>query len=379
MNSDNQMDELFKDRLRNYPSSVPSDMWVRIMEQKKRDRVFWLFFRLLAIGILALGVTGGYYLLIQKKSIAAIPQGNVKVNPSPITADTLKSGLAKSSSGQDQMRIPHIDAAHTKTDQKRKEKKYYSVESERTNRSKSENPDPLPFGNANRNLSAPKDSMVTKENKLENNKDSLYKKPLVKTPAADSSQNKEVKKPEPEKNLHNRKWFLDLYVSPDYPIIHPQEEYEQSKLSYSIGIKLNRSLGKHFSVKTGIQFSQVNIGGDDSLTQGNTLHLMRLDLPVLAGYSLGNDNLRTTFNGGLVLNLYSWLSGTYLQDFFKTNTGLSVYLGVNFDTKINERISVFAEPYYRYQLTPMTVSSISNLKFIDVVGINIGARYFFKK
>ncbi len=100
---------------------------------------------------------------------------------------------------------------------------------------------------------------------------------------------------------------------------------------------------------------------------------MRLDLPVLAGYTMGKENLKTTINGGAIFNLNTWPHG-----FFKTNTGVSLYLGVNFEEKINDKFSLFAEPYYRYQLTNMTADTISILKFIDVVGINIGVRYYFK-
>ena len=96
-------------------------------------------------------------------------------------------------------------------------------------------------------------------------------------------------------------------------------------------------------------------------------------MPVLAGYTIGKENLKTTVNGGVIFNLYTWP-----HDFFKINTGVSLYLGIDFEEKINEKFSLFAEPYYRYQLTNMTADTISYLKFVDVVGINIGARYFFK-
>jgi hypothetical protein len=79
------------------------------------------------------------------------------------------------------------------------------------------------------------------------------------------------------------------------------------------------------------------------------------------------------------MNLYSWPRRNAMPDFIKTNTGMSLYVGVNFEKRINERFSLFSEPYYRYQLTSMTISSISSFKFIDVAGINIGARYYFKK
>ena len=234
---------------------------------------------------------------------------------------------------------------------------------------------------ASTNSSVQADSNVVKENNIEHKNDSLGKKsflkeatPVVKMTITDSSQGKDFKKTETINKSNKRKWYLDLYASPDYPFVSPPLENEQSKLSYTIGIKLNRTLGEHFSIKAGIQYSQVIIIGDSVGSPENPLHIVRLDLPVLAGYTMGKDNLKTTVNGGAIFNLTTWPHG-----FFKTNTGVSLYLGVNFEEKINDKFSLFAEPYYRYQLTPMTGDTISTLKFIDVVGINIGARYYFKK
>ncbi len=152
-----------------------------------------------------------------------------------------------------------------------------------------------------------------------------------------------------------------------------------SKLSYTIGIRINRSIGKHFSLKTGIQYSQINIIGDDSVFGGATIHIKRLDLPVLVGYSFGKGDIKTTINGGVLFNLNSSVSPESAQTFFENNLGLSLYLGVNFEKKVKEKLSLFVEPYYRYQLNPMTISSVQNVKFIDIAGISFGARYYFKK
>jgi hypothetical protein len=385
MISDNQMDEFFKGRFRDYPSTVPEDMWERIMEKKKRDRMFWLFFfRLLCIVILSLTLAAGYFIFNQRKTSSAIGMDSRKINQIPVTADTLKANSSKATSsglstGQDQMQPPQINEGDKKTKQKDKTRINYSdnFDSVKTNAksnsasSKSVNIYMAQPGHAVYSKSTdPKNEI---ENKTEVKKDSVDNKPSAKANTPDSSKVKDLKKPETKNKSNNRKWYLDLYASPDYPIVTPNE-FEQPKLSYTLGIRLNRSLGQHFSLKTGIQYSRVNIAGDSLF-----VHLMRFDLPVLAGYTVGNEKLKTTFNGGAILNLYSWLSGNNSSDFFKTNTGLSLYLGVNFETKINEKFSLFGEPYYRYQLTSMTVSSVPIMKFIDIVGINIGARYYFKK
>jgi hypothetical protein len=385
MISDNQTDIFFNDRLQNYPSAVPADMWDRIAEKKKRDRMIWLFFlRLFALVILSSALAGGYFIINQKKSSSAIGMDSSKINHAPIITDTIKASVSNLPAGRDQVQLQQINEVSKKTNRKEKPRinyldKFDHAKKHTQNNAISSKQENTLAQSTTVISSTLTDSNVAKENKTEEKKDSVSKGPFVKAATLDSSMSKDVKKSDKKNEQNICKWYLDLYASPDYPIISPRNEYEKSKLSYTIGIKLNRSLGKHFSVKTGIQYSQINIGGDDSLSGGNTLHIMRLDLPVLAGYLMGNGNLKTTINGGVIFNLYTWLNGTNLQDFFKTNTGLSLYLGVNFEERINERFSLFGEPYYRYQLTSMTISSISNMKFIDIVGISIGARYYFKK
>jgi len=390
MISDNQMDEFFKGRFRDYPSAVPEDMWERIIEKKKRDRVFWLFFfRLFAIVILSLALVGGYFIFNRKKSVSVIGMDSTKMNHVPVINDSMKARVPGLPIRKDQLKLSQINEVDKKKNQKEKPRVNYSDKFGSAKENTEENAASSKVENTSRvsstpiEFSATKDSNVAKENKMEKGKDGLDKKavviattPIIKATIPDSLQSKDSKKSETKNKSDNRKWNLDLFISPDYPIISPHNDRELSKLSYTIGIKLNRSLGKNFSIKTGIQYSQININARDSF---GIIHLMRLDLPVLAGYSMGNGNLKTTINGGVDFNLYTWLHVTNLQDFFKTNTGLSLYLGVNFEDKINDRFSLFSEPYYRYQLTSMTISSVSSMKFIDIVGINIGARYYFKK
>ena len=173
------------------------------------------------------------------------------------------------------------------------------------------------------------------------------------------------------------KWSLDLYASPDYPIVHG-EPWITTKLSYTVGLRVNRSFGTHFSGKLGVQFSQINLIFADSNVVSGSYHLKSIDLPVLAGYSWGNETLGMTINAGVVFNLYSWQTGEDVNA-FKTNTGLSLYLGFNVKKQISDRIDLFTEPFYRYRLSSMTTSSVYYAKFIDVAGLSFGVRYHFKK
>jgi hypothetical protein len=379
MISDNKTDIFFNDRLQNYPSAVPPNMWNRIVEKKKRDRMIWLFFsRLFVLFILSSALAGGYFIFNQKKSASAIGMDSRKINHMPIFTDTSKDIVSNLPAAHDHIQLPQINEVSKKPNQKKGKQINYLDKFDHAKRNTQNNAVSSKQENTLAQ-SAPiisstlTDSNIVKENKTEDKKDSAGKKAFVKANTPDSSKGKDVKKSETKINSNNRKWFLDLFASPDFPFVSPPVENGQSKLSYSIGIKLNRALGKDFSIKTGIQYSQVILIGDSVGSPGNPLHLVRLDLPVLAGYTMGKGNLKTTINGGAIFNLNTWPHG-----FFKTNTGVSLYLGVNFEEKINDKFSLFAEPYYRYQLTPMTGDTISTMKFIDVVGINIGVRYYFK-
>ena len=386
MISDNQMDEFFNSRFRDYPSTVPEDMWERINEKKKRDRMVWLFFlRLFALVILSLTLVGGYFILNQKKSDSAIVKDNIKINQKPVIADSIKGNSSSLSASHYQMLVPQVNEVSNKAKQKGKPQIDYLDKfdhAKKNTQKASSKYNNMPNAQSGQSDPAtPTDSNVVKENETEYKKDALSKKPFVKATAPlikantpDSSQNKDSKKSETKNKSNDRKWYLDLYASPDYPITHG---YAQSKLSYTLGVRINRSFGQHFSVKTGIQYSQINLVGSDSSIGGAILHINRLDLPVLAGYSFGKADIKTTINGGVIFNLSSSVSPESAQGYFENNLGLSLYLGVNFETKINDKFSLFGEPYYRYQLTSMTVSSVPIIKFIDIVGINIGARYYF--
>jgi hypothetical protein len=392
MISDNQMDQFFKDRLEKYSSSIPENMWARIMAKKKRDRMLWLFFsRTVIIALLVFGLTGSYLIFNQKKISDKPSKPDIRNNQPLASANESRANQPILSSAQDQIVVPEINSGGINAMRKSNTRINYfdAADHSKTNSSHHDLLSQTDSGSldiATRKQAAVTDTSVVTNVKV---KDSLDKKSPAKTTGPDSSQSKEVKKPEKKSEQNNTKWYLDLFASPDYPIVAPSPfDQSYSKLSYTIGFKINRAIGKHFSVKTGIQYSQINIVGDDSLFGGATIHLKRLDLPVLVGYSFGGANIRTTINGGAIFNVYSSVSSVPsqnlftpppVQDYFEKNLGVSLYLGVNFEKRIKEKLSLFVEPYYRYQLSSMTISSVQNIKFIDIVGISFGARYYFKK
>jgi hypothetical protein len=363
--SDNQFDELFKNRMLDHRSTVPENMWERIVQKKDRDRkIFIFFFRYLLIAVLAVCLGG-----ILNNS----PFHESKIRSNGNTASA-KVFTAQNREARQQEKITHQESVPVF---KSAAKKIKPIEFAKSN--------PVKTTKDSQSNSEQNDSVVTDSSHSSDQESDSMASPLNKKQTIDSTGAPKSKTPEKNKPLKHKNWYLDLYVSPDFPLNSQTANpyflvQEQMKLSYSFGLKINRSFGKHFSAKIGLEYAQINFSLTDSNgTNTTNNHLRSLDLPVLAGYAIGNNKFRATLNAGLIFNLYSWYKGDSLTNYFKTNTGFSLYLGLNLERKINDRYSVFVEPYYRYRLSSMTISTVEFNKFIDVVGISLGARYYFKK
>jgi hypothetical protein len=424
--SDSQMDEIFENRLTGHESPVPDDMWERINRKKDEDRKGFFFFRLSGLFILGFGIA--YFLLfgIYRSSVKQdgkkdsdhkdkiIPAGaNVKVID-PNLAKSNAPGKETSQPSSDSLQNKHaynayansadsIESAQSYTNSTNatyparnkyrqnintnstgsKRKEPGEVQSKQsgtipgfhiTEAAAASNINNLPDQKANSTTSSVPNSFKedSANSAVVKNSDST-----AKSLAADSLKKTTAKKPDSLKKVVKGKWSMDLYASPDYPIVYG-EPWVITKLSYTGGLRINRSFGKRFSGKIGIQFSQLNYNFTDSNGFSGPNHLLSLDLPVLAGYSWGDKTFGMTINTGVVFNLYSWLHSSS-PSYFKTNTGLSLYLGFNVKKQISDRIDIFTEPYYRYRLSSMTISSVDFAKFIDVAGLSFGARYHFKK
>ena len=392
-------DDSLKNKIRDHRSPVPDDMWERIIQKKDKDRRGFLFFfrwfTLLLLGVCLVG-----YLVMN----------HAKQKNGPAT---------HALSGQD--RKPNVDAlaSHLNKEAVRKEENTTAVTQylpESDKRSYSSNPSPIRkkesyssnpiralkenegnFKSVNdekvvsetaadgaQNSYSERDSLAgRKDDSVLNatgvvNKPVPVVKPVPEKSPADTTQKASVKKTQQD-SVDGKKWYLDIYASPDWPMDHTVNAASIMKLSYTVGLRINRAFGKHFSGKIGIQFSRINFTYPDTLSylNGEKNHLNSFDLPVLAGYSFGTEKMKMTVTAGGIANLYSFTG--YSGSIFKTNTGLSLYLGYNVEKKVNQKISIYLEPYYRYRLTSMTIEGVDFFKFIDVVGLSFGARFYFLK
>ena len=59
---------------------------------------------------------------------------------------------------------------------------------------------------------------------------------------------------------------------------------------------------------------------------------------------------------------------------FKTNVGVSFIGGVSLYYKMNEKIHLLAEPYFRYSLTPASKETITFKQKYNTAGLRLGLR-----
>ncbi|MBA4139624.1 MAG: outer membrane beta-barrel protein [Segetibacter sp.] len=231
---------------------------------------------------------------------------------------------------------------------------------------------------------------------------------------------------------------LEIYVSPDYTrktinnsagvdeaFLKRKDSTESIRLSFSAGFRLSKTFGNNLLLKAGMQYSQINekfsyrsenerrqttlitirkeilATGDTVIIRDTSMieqigyrvkttynRYRSIDIPLIASYEWGNDNLKAGVSAGVILNLYSWQKGESLDTSyvpvafnkdggrtFKRNIGVGVFTGFNVLKKAGESTYFFAEPYFRYNVSNITNSrSLFNQKF-DVTGLNIGIRY----
>jgi hypothetical protein len=124
-------------------------------------------------------------------------------------------------------------------------------------------------------------------------------------------------------------------------------------------------------------------------TNYNRYHTV--DIPLLLGYEIGNGNLHANFSAGVIANIYSWQKGNTLNDTFgsvsinsngptspyqfKTNMGLSFTGSFSLYGRLQERIQLVAEPYFRFSLSAANKEEITLKQKFHTVGLRLGVRY----
>ncbi|MES2849775.1 MAG: hypothetical protein V4685_12015 [Bacteroidota bacterium] len=226
-------------------------------------------------------------------------------------------------------------------------------------------------------------------------------------------------------------YYIEAYISPDYVIkkysdtansslVAKRKESLNIQSSYSAGIRYTRVFANGMSVRAGLNFSQVN--EKFAYAQGNVVQIVyvintqgdttdsyyvrgtryknsynryrTIDVPLVVGYEMGNGNFHANINAGVVVNLYSWQKGETIDNNgapvsittgkednpyqYKTNIGVGFTSAISLYYKLNDRFHVLAEPYLRYNFSPMNKEVLSIQERFTTIGLRLGIRMDIK-
>lgn len=230
-----------------------------------------------------------------------------------------------------------------------------------------------------------------------------------------------------EKDAAGNKRYFEFYAGPDYALrslqdtansayLQKRKESTKFRSAFSAGIRYTKVFNNSMSVRAGINYSQINekftynqgnvvqvtyiinINGDtigSYTTTGSryksTINRYRsIDIPLVAGYEIGNGKLHANINAGAVVNIYSWQKGDVLDTAgnpvsittgkssspyqFKTNAGVGFIGAVSVYYKLNDRLHLMAEPYFRYNFSPMNKENITLKQKYQTAGLRLGVR-----
>ena len=234
-----------------------------------------------------------------------------------------------------------------------------------------------------------------------------------------------------EKDAAANKKYFEFYAGPDYAFrslqdtansayLQKRKESTKFKSGFSAGVRYTKVFNNSMSVRGGVNFSQINekftfkqgnivqvtyilnANGDtigSYTTTGSryktTINRYRsIDIPLMIGYELGNGRLHANINVGPVINIYSWQKGDVMDASgnpvsittgkgsspyqFKTNAGVGFMGAVSVYYKLNDRLHIMAEPYFRYNLSSMNKESITLKQKYQTAGLRLGIRLDLK-
>jgi hypothetical protein len=239
--------------------------------------------------------------------------------------------------------------------------------------------------------------------KTKDNNESTSKLQITKpaSPAKDSSKKniaqKDTSIQKNKKAAKKKGIFLTVYFSPGIPlntfksdnafytIAHLKAIYKM-KLSYTAEVSIGKKLGKKFSIQSGLRYSQINmkLQGFDSADLNIKGRYSNLNIPFIVGYEIGNANFTTTIHAGIMYDLSASSKGSAVYDstgsavnIYKSNTGISLYFGLGFTKRLNNKINLFSEPYFMYRPSYITKPEILFKQRISLAGVSIGLKYIF--
>ena len=399
-------DQLIRDQFEDHSSPVPADMWQRIEGKDDKDRKALFFWKWYFLGpaFLVLSVVGGQLFFHHASSThPAIPAAPAKIAAPTIptqpaapavsakTAAPAKTATATGSA----IPVTAIPASNGGARPRAQSSQNANFPTTLANPAAPAKTAP-PVG-SNSPASAipatvaapptasgptPAASALASTQSASRQPSDRPSPPPMPPATAGTHQPQSLSCPDPSKKFTKSKgWYLEALGSPDYPIVHSSLDgnsiRELPLLSYTIGIRVTKIFESGFLMTAGLQYSWINLRNKyDSLPLPHQFR--NLDIPLLIGYEKGNDLFKVGIRGGVIFNIHSWpgSSDPYISEYLKSNTGISSYIGLELIRQVNDRISIFAEPYYRHQFSNMFKTPF--VEKIDVAGIFLGLRLTLK-
>lgn len=261
--------------------------------------------------------------------------------------------------------------------------------------------------------------------------------PLNLTDAQHANKIKNVVICPTDRKNRNTDWDLEVFAGPGLGLktvssngasnafLQSKDSAESGSIGYTVGARLVKPLNDHFSLKTGLTFTQHNEkfvyrtenqiktttvvtvrtiirGPGDTLRVNDTSIVQQagfinstvknrfrsIDIPLLASYRWGNDDFSIGIQGGLVFNLSSWYEGVMYDSslapvalnkqgglLYKNKLGWGLMAGLQVSKKIGYSAHVFAEPFFRYHFNNMTQPGAAYQQKINFGGLSVGLRF----
>ena len=234
-----------------------------------------------------------------------------------------------------------------------------------------------------------------------------------------------------------KSWSIELYGSPDYntqkvvaiglntDYLRTLDTTQKVGGGFTVGVHIAKSLNKHLSIKSGLQFKDIiqefnykqnvtktinvfstrsyidNTGAsvnlyDTSSYQQTGYRLKKtfnsfksIQLPLIASWETGNTNWHFALDGGLLLNLVTYYEGATFDPNYnlvplnaketngllKSNFSYNLYGGISLYRSLGTNLEAYVAPYYSYALSNSSTSIIGYNQRFNTGGINFGIRY----
>lgn len=208
---------------------------------------------------------------------------------------------------------------------------------------------------------------------------------------------------------------MDIYLSHDFilqslsgsdeVLKQMRADSETYDYSYSLGARFGFTFPSGMGIKTGLNYSKVNISMNYDDTDGplDTMNVISLtnnnsytyiDIPLLFSYEMaGIGSFYYNINAGFIFNMILTPEGKFITpsgktryftkgateryDAYKKDAGTALYVSFGFHYVYNKLIDFVIEPNIKYAISPISLNEYSLNEKHTSLGLITGIRYKF--